>query len=260
MPIVTLTTDYGTTDSYIAEIKGSILTQTNQVSFIDVSHDIRKFDLYHGAHVVRNAFHSFPEGTLHLVSVGVFSPDSSYALSLYKGHHFCGPDNGVMSLIFEGLRATHNLITLPLPKEFNSFPAKFFFPIVAHHIAQGGTPEIIASAVPSLRPVFSPKPVIMNDLIRANIQYIDEFGNLITNLETSEFEKVRAGRSFSIRFRLPGFRTQTISEHYNSVDEGDIVALFNQHGFLEIAINSGNASQLLGVQINDLISISFNDR
>lgn len=260
MPIVTLTTDYGTTDSYIAEIKGSILSQTDLVSIVDVSHNIRKFDLYHGAHVVRNAYQSFPEGSIHLVNVGAFDIDSYYVLSSFRGHFFCGPDNGVMSLIFEGCNAKHHLVTLPLPKEFNSFPAKFFFPIVANHVAQGGTPEIIASAVPALRPVLSPKPVIINDLIRANIQYIDEFGNLITNLKATEFERSRAGRAFSIRFRLPGFRTQSISEHYSAVEEGDIVALFNQQGYLEIAINAGNASQLLGVQINDLISISFHDR
>lgn len=254
MSIITLTTDFGELDYYVPLFKGSILRSCPSVKLIDISHKIQPFDINTAAYIVKNCFESFPLKSLHIIRVGENSSDNQRIMAVnYRGHYFIGPDNGVLSMIFEELptlviAVDKNMISLPNMDEYYCRAIKNF-------VFKGNISEIGYAVVDFERKILL-KSVIYPNYLVGNVMHIDNYGNLITNISKEDFEKGVDGRKFAIHYR----RMETIEEvvnDYSDVEGGDKLAMFNSLGYLEISINGAKANELFGINVGDTIKIEY---
>ncbi len=260
MAIITLTTDLGLVDSYIASVKGAILKEVPETTIVDITHEIPSFDLQKSAFVLKNCYQDFPEGTIHIIGVNSESDvDTPHIAILANGHYFIGADNGVFSLIFDNPPEKIVELTLSQDTDRITFPTKDVFVKAACHIARGGTLEVIGAVKQELEIKTMFRAVSENNIIRGIATYIDHYGNVITNITESLFKEFGKGRPFKILFRSAEYEIDVISPAYNSVIDGERVALFSSTGYIEIAINKANASKLFGINQGDIIRIEFYD-
>lgn len=257
MGIITLTTDLGHKDFYQAALKGSIISQFPAVQLIDISHDIPSFDIQHAAYVLKNAYSYFPKKTVHLVGIdSVFNEDTRYLALQYNDHFFVGADNGIFSLVLDAPPQEVVELNIIQDLKYLHFPLTDIFSKAACHLAKGGKLTEIGEPVDSLVDRTLVQPVVENDSLRGSVVFIDSFGNVISNISKELFNKAQRGRSFVVYFR----RNETINQmswHYNEVPEGEKLCLFGISNYLEIAINKGNASGLLGLNKGDIIRVEF---
>lgn len=263
MSIITLISDMGHKDFYVAAIKGKILKQIDKpVTIVDVTHSVPPFDIQYAAFTLKNIYEEFPEGTVHIISVdSEITPRINPIIVKHKNQYFIGADNGIFSLAFDGIPENIYEITIKQDSDLLTFPTKTLFIKAACHLARGGTPEIIAKKITSITIKQTFRPVVNNNTLRGSVVYIDNYGNIITNISKRLFKEVGRGRKFSIFFR--NYDIDKISQSYFEAPLGEMVALFNSTDNLEIAINKGvrggggSASQLLGLKLNEIISIEF---
>ncbi len=257
MAIITLTTDLGYKDFYQAALKGSILSQLPNVNIVDITHHISAFNIPQAAFVLKNAFHYFPKGTVHLIGIdSVFNENTRYLALKYKEHFFIGSDNGIFSLLFDEEPSEIVELNIIQDLKFLHFPLSDIFPKAASHLAKGGKLKDIGLPVNTIEEKMTLQPVIERDIIRGSVIYIDSFQNVITNITKEIFTTVQRNRDFTLYFR----RNETLSQlswHYNEVPEGEKLCLFGISNHLEIAINKGNASGLLGLHLGDIVRIEF---
>ncbi len=257
MGVITLTTDLGHKDFYQAALKGSIISQLPAVQLIDISHDIPSFDIQHAAYVLKNAYRYFPEKTVHLIGIdSVFNEDTRYLALRYNNHFFVGADNGIFSLVLDGPPQEIVELNIIQNLKYLHFPLTDIFTKAACHLAKGGKLTEIGDPVDTLVDRTLVQPVVEKDSLRGSVVFIDSFGNVISNISKELFNKVQRGRSFVVYFR----RNETIDQmswHYNEVPEGEKLCLFGISNYLEIAINKGNASGLLGLNKGDIIRVEF---
>lgn len=253
MAIVTLTTDFGQSDYYAARIKGAVLGSVPNVILIDITHNIPPFDIVQGAFVLGNTFRSFPEGTIHLFSVNNYDGNVAFIAFEREGHYFVGPDNGVFSLIFGKLE--EGVYRLPFDAD-DPFPLKTVCRHAVVHLASGKPLEEIGLPAGDVEQRIALQPVISRSQIRGVVIHVDQYENAITNIGKELFEKVGRGRKYSILFKRNDPIRQ-IHKIYHEVPVGAPVAFFNSSGFLEIAVNMGKASSLLGLHVEDMVQVDF---
>ncbi len=257
MPIITLTTDLGYKDFYQSALKGSILCLLPNANLIDITHDITAFNIPQAAFVLKNAYPYFPKGSVHLIGIdSVFNEDTRYLALKYKGHYFVGSDNGIFSLLFDELPDEIVELNIMQDLKFLHFPLTDIFAKAASHLAKGGKLKEIGIPVSKLEEKVHLQPVIERDMIRGSVIYIDSFQNAITNITKDLFSKIQRNRDFTLFFRKNESISQ-LSWHYNEVPEGEKLCLFGISNHLEIAINKGNASGLLGLHLGDIVRIEF---
>lgn len=256
MAIITLTSDLGLKDYYVSAVKGAILTQLPDVNIVDITHLIPSFNIQEAAYVLKNSFPNFPEGTVHIVGVNAeATPQNPHIGLLVSGHYFIGADNGMFSLMFD--KVPDKIVELNIGYDTNSptFPTRDVFVKAACHLARGGTLDLIGSAKQGVNERIMFRPVTIGDTIRGSIIYIDWYSNVVTNITNSLVKEAGKGRPFVIRFG--SHEISKISRTYHDVVEGEILAMFNAAGHLEIAMNSGKASQLLNLHMGDTITLIF---
>ena len=254
MPIVTLTTDFGWQDHYLAMIKGAMLCEHPQLNIVDITHGIQNYDIVQAAFLFRNAWPSFPKGSIHLISVNdYYAAQKRFLATSYQDQYFIAPDNGLFSLIFDELpRLIYEL-------EYNenaSFPLREVYASAVGHLAHGRPLLEIGLPAQDVQQRITLQPVISNSQIRGSIIYIDGYENAITNVPKSLFDKVGEQRKFSLFFKRHA-PIRRLCHDYHDVPVGDPLCLFNSAGYLEIAINMGRASSLLGLKVDDNIQIDF---
>lgn len=257
MAVITLTTDLGYKDFYQAALKGSILSILPNVNIIDITHSISAFNISQAAFVLKNAYHYFPKGTVHLIGIDcVYNENTRYLAVEYKGHFFVGSDNGIFSLIFDESPKEMVEINIIQDLKFLHFPLTDIFAKACCRIAAGNALNSIGIPVTRLKEKTNLSPVIDKDIIRGSVVYIDSFQNVITNISKDLFTRIQGNRKFRLSFKR-GETIADLSWHYNDVPEGEKLCLFGISNNLEIAINKGNASGLLGLNLNDIITIEF---
>lgn len=265
MNIITLTSDYGNKDFFIGAMKGSILSELGDVKIIDISHEIQPFNIIETAYIIKNAYSHFPKGTIHIIGLNNEDKINEYIVSYIDGHYFIGPHSKLFSLIFPSKKPDQiYLINISGDYTTDLFPAKDIFIKIAGHIIRGGPLNVIGNKVDGFKSTNKLIPLQKNDetILSGIVIYIDRFGNIITNIEKDFFNKAKRARDFVIH--LPRKQSvRKIHRHYNDVNEGDIIALFNSSNMLEIAINRADtnskngASTLLGVNQGDEVIINF---
>lgn len=256
MAIITLTSDLGTKDYYVSAVKGAILSELTDAVIVDITHEIEPFDIFQASYVLKNSYVNFPPGTVHIIGINA-QPDinAPYTALYANGHYFIGSDNGIFSLLLD--IAPEKIVVLNLKQNSNylNFPIRDVFVKAACHIARGGTLEIIGNIRETFneRTVF--RPIVENDNLRGTVIYIDSYGNAISNISHKIFSDAAKGRNFAIDFVK--YSIDKISETYNEVAEGEIIAMFNSAGYLELSINKGKIAKLINMHLGDIITVRF---
>jgi len=260
MAIITLTTDWGLKDHYTGAVKGALLSLMPDITIVDISHEIPTFDIEPASFVIRNCYSNFPAGTIHILGINTeASIETPHMLVIYDGHYFIGADNGIFSLIFS--KKPEKIIELNITQNSNyfTFSTRDVFVKAAYMILRGDKPEDLGFVKDSVNEMIQLKPVIETNAIKGNVIYIDAYENVITNITEELFREIGNGRRYSISFRS-GYDISEISQAYKDVDAGEKLALFGSSGCLEIAINMGNASSLLGLKMKDSVRIDFEEK
>jgi S-adenosylmethionine hydrolase len=258
MPIVTLTTDLGLTDYYVAAVKGSLISAIPDVTIVDITHEIPKHDSMKAAFNLKSAYSFFPKGSIHIMSVNSIETEQiNHIVFEFEGHYFIGADNGVFSIVTGAEPKNVYAINKDKKNNHNTFPTKDVFIKVAAHIAKGGKLDKIGYKINSLRKALMPAATVGDDYIRGNILYVDDYGNLITNISKEMFDQIGDKKSFGVYMRTKSQGLNRILDQYEDVGEGDAIVLFNSLNLMEIAINKGNASKLFGMKPNETVRIEF---
>ncbi|MFT3749726.1 MAG: SAM-dependent chlorinase/fluorinase [Agriterribacter sp.] len=248
MPLITLTSDIGQKDYLVGAIKGQLMQTVEGCSIIDISHDLTPFNYPQAAYVCRNAIKIFPEFTFHIVHVNLFeNKNEQLLLAFHNGQYILCADNGLLTMIAEG--KPELVIGLPMEKNVtkNALYITRVFGSAIQHIADGESLQTIGNSEIEIVEKNPLMPLLGENWIEGQIIFIDHFENVVVNITREAFERQRKGRNFSIAFKRDEV-IDKISETYADVEEGEKLALFNSAGYLEIAINKGNAAGLLGLQ------------
>ncbi len=257
MAIITLTTDLGDKDIYQAALKGSILKLLPTVNIVDITNSIAAYNIQQAAFILKNSYCYFPDDTVHLIGIDtVFNEDTRYLAIRYEKHYFVGADNGIFSLMFDVEPEEIVELNIMQDLKFLHFPLADIFVKAACHLAGGGKLKAIGIPVTDIARKMTLQPIIEKNMIKGSVIYIDSFHNVITNVTKEFFTTVQQGRDFTLSFK----RNETINKlswHYNEVEEGEKLCMFGISDHLEIAINKGNASGLLGLGIGDSVVIDF---
>ena len=248
MPLITLTSDIGQQDFLIGAVKGQLLQANQQFNLVDISHNLSPFNYPQAAYVCRSAIKNFPAGTCHLVLVNLFDEKPEHMLLAEHNGHFIGcADNGLLTMILEEVPQKIVALALDKNQQKNTIYCTSVFAKAFQEVISGKKIEETGDADVSIRVKNPLRAMLGSDYIEGQIIFIDNFENVIVNIHKEEFEEQRKGRSFKIVFKRDEV-IDRISDSYADVNEGEKLALFNAAGYLEIAINKGNAAGLLGLQ------------
>ncbi|MDB5388605.1 MAG: hypothetical protein JWM11_4251 [Planctomycetaceae bacterium] len=257
--LITLLTDFGVQDTYVAQMKGVILGLNPNATIVDVTHAIAPQDVFHGAICFDEAFDAFPPGTIHVVVVdpGVGSARRRIGVEL-GGQRFVGPDNGLLSLVARRypVRRVHELVASQFHRQPVSptFHGRDIFSPVAAYWSLGEDLSHFGPPVDSsLVELQAPKITRFEHEIVGQIIAIDRFGNLISNITQSDLPS----DSTELVTQIAGRRLQGLNQFYAQQPHGAVLVLLSSGGRLEIARNGGSASQILQVGIGERVHVSW---
>ncbi|WP_440121842.1 SAM hydrolase/SAM-dependent halogenase family protein [Tenacibaculum sp. Ill] len=274
MSLITLTTDFGTKDHFVGAVKGAIYSELPDAKIVDITHEISPFNITETAYILKNAYKSFPDKTIHVIGVdSELSVDNKHIALELDNHYFICPDNGLISMIASEIKPT-KIVEINIHDRIeSSFPVLDVFVQVASHIARGGSLSVIGREVDTYKKIVEIKPKVneQQTIISGGVIYIDNYGNVITNISKKQFNTIGKGRDYKVTARRYTF--SKIYSRYNEIVDfsvtdkrqydGEKLAIFNSAGFLEIAIyrsnleTVGGASTLLGLEYRDTITIEF---
>lgn len=258
MSIITLISDMGGHDYYVGALKGALLSALPTATVVDVTHDVEKNGgVVMGGFILRNSYRLFPPGTVHIVAVDTnIGLESRHVVFEHEGHYFVGTDNGIFSLAFDS--TPQRIFDIShLAKDSLTFPAIAAFVPVAAALVGGRRPEELGKAAIGLVEKKMFRATVEPAAIVGTVIYVDSYGNAITNVDRRLFEEVRKDRSYTIYVRSMGYAIRKISQQYTEAAEGELVAVFNHAGNLELAIHNGSIAMLLGLTIGSSIRIEF---
>jgi len=274
MSFITLTTDFGTKDHFVGAVKGAIYTELPDAKIIDITHEISPFNITETAYILKNSYKSFPKGTIHIVGVdSELSIHNKHIAVLLDEHYFVCPDNGIISMIASEVNPS-KIVEINIHDRIeSSFPVLDVFVQVACFLGRGGNLGVIGKEIDTYKKIIEIQPKInqTQTLIIGGVIYIDNYGNIITNISQKIFNDVGKRRDFIITAKRYTFNkvlknynevVDFESEHIQSFD-GARLAIFNSADFLEIAIYKSNldtvggAASLLGLNYRDTITIEF---
>jgi len=275
MAIITLTTDFGIKDHFVGAVKGAIYSELPDATIVDITHSISPFNIKETAYVIKNAYKSFPKSTIHIIGVdSELSAHQKHLALEVDGQYFICPDNGVICMITKDVKPTKIVEINIHDRVESSFPVLDVFVQVACFISRGGNLGVIGKEISSFKEVTNIQPRVNTEENRiiGNVLYVDNYGNIISNISKKLFKEIGKGRPFTVFAKRHRFTK--IYRKYNEIVpvyekntklfEGSKLAIFNSAGFLELAIYKSNlgtvggASSLLGINLLDQITIEFN--
>jgi len=262
-PLVTLLSDFGLKDPYVAEIKAVISTISPRARIIDISHSVEKFNIRMGAFVLASATRYFPKGTIHIAVVDPGVGTKRRALLVETKHAFyVGPDNGLLTLAArrEGIRHVYAITNpkLMLPKASFTFHGRDVFAPAVAHLASGKPPSNFGSEISDYAVPRFAKSVLKAGELMGEVLHIDDFGNIITNITSKDLGEIRVKpkKLLSIKLKNKSWKIWFCTA-FGDVASKSALALIGSHDFLEIAINRGNASKKFKVKVGDVVAISL---
>ena len=272
MSIITLTTDYGLKDHFVGALKGKIVSQLPTATIIDISHDVDPFNVAQTSYLIESAYVSFPKGTVHLIGVDIErNRETQHIAMQWNDQYFICADNGVLSILTQKI-IPQKIVAINIHDRLHSNATDLdVFVKVACHLAKGGLLNVIGKEITSIKDVTELQATVLDNQIKGNVIYIDHYGNVVTNISKNLFLETGKGRPYEIKFKtktiktiLPNYSDIVVSDKYSIKDyEGEKLAIFNEAGFLEIALfrsnpeTVGTANTLLGLNYRDTILIEF---
>jgi len=246
--IITLTTDFGLADPFVGIMKGVILGIAPDAQLVDITHEIRSFDILEAAFIIDSTYRYFPDGTVHVIVVdpGVGSARRPMAASS-KGHTFVAPDNGVLSFVLRTDSAALTPSTywiknqsLFLNSVSQTFHGRDIFAPVAAHLARGTAIESVGPRIVDFVKKSFPKPRPQGDKVVGTVLRIAKFGNIVTNLRRHDL-----GRNFAIQ--VAGLSITRLCFSFSEAEPGEFFALEGSTGYIELALNQGSAAERLKI-------------
>lgn len=257
--IITLTTDFGLRDPYVAEIKGVIFNISPRVKVVDITHQVEKFDIQRAGYILSAASPYFSEGTIHVVVVdpGVGTKRKAILIETKKSY-FIGPDNGVLALA-AGNQGIESIYKIERTKVIRSevsdtFHGRDIFAPTAAHLANGTPPSEVGPEISRLIiPNFS-KTTKKDDRLIGTILYVDSFGNIVTNLHKKDLEEIGIKKKVNLKLNSDTLQLK-ICKSYAEMEIGKPLAIIGSHNFLEISLNQGNAARRFQTKVGDTIIV-----
>jgi hypothetical protein len=254
MALVTFTSDFGHADHYVAAVKAGLLSKNSSLTIVDISHTIKPFDIAHMAFVVGAAFKDFPKGTVHVLGSNVGQADrGSYLAAKIEDHFFVAPNNGILSIL--GTKTPDVVVAIKSVE--STFPQRLEIIDAVIHLADDKELNQLGTETTDYVQLMLRQPRATRKEISGHVIHVDHYGNLVTNIKKQDFDILSKNKNYKIVF---GRETvNKVNSNYHDVDPGEVVFLFNSLNILEIAINQGNASMLLGLSYDSPIVIQFEE-
>ena len=268
-PIITLTTDFGSRDGYVAAMKGVIVAICPEAVMVDISHEVPPYDISHAAFVLGTACVYYPSGAVHVAVVDPGVGTARHPVILVTpGGVYVAPDNGLLTYILTSYGAETSLdgetpqsVSVPescaayvLDREeywlrpvSGTFHGRDIFAPVAAHVASGVGPERLGTAVDTMVCLDVSGPLVAEDTIQGRVIYVDRYGNLVSNIRPSDI----AGRHTEIE--IGGRLIRGLSPTF--ADGDGLLALIGSHGYLEVAVTEGNAAEYLGAAVGAVVKV-----
>ena len=257
MAIVTLLTDSGKSDHYAGAIKAAILKVNPGISIIDISHEVAACDIAHGAFILKSVFREFPKGTVHLVGVDTIgNPDDNFIALQLEDYYFVGVDHGLFGLISDK-NHQQGVILNTINVIETTFPERDVLAPAAAKLASGVAITNLGNPLTTFKKMINRHVKATRKQIAGHVIRVDHYGNLITNIPKTDFDILSKGKNFTIQFG--GEKFKKIHTNYNQAEQGDCFLIFNSLGLLEIGIYKGNANELLGLEYDSPINITFEE-
>jgi S-adenosyl-L-methionine hydrolase (adenosine-forming) len=275
MVFITLTTDWQTRDYYSGMIKGRLLRLIPDAAIIDINQHIEPFHILQASFVLRQVLPEYPDGTIHLFMVNQgHQPGIWPAVAQYKNQFLVGWDDGILAHVMDSdpefyLRLDHEILdhldqAAGTGEQFRiiepSFPELSLFTRIARYLSMGLPLDKAGPHSGDFIRSNSWQPVIQKNQIDGQVVFIDSYRNAITNIPRAEFLRIGTNRTFEITIKTNRYKIYGISNTYLESDPGELMAIFNTAGLLEIAIVQGNAAELLGFEPGTPIKIKFDEQ
>lgn len=270
MALITLTTDFGLQDAYVAGLKAKLYQQLESPQIVDIAHLIDPFHIGQTAYIVRSVYRDFPEKSIHFIGVDfTHTPEQELIIALLNDHYFVCADNGFLSLLEPEINPS-DCIRIHLPQTKTLDKA---IEAIAH-LHRGGALSVIGTPIQKPRERTQHMPLVnpQKNEIHGHVLHVDRYGNVITNITRKLFDRIRDKRAFVIHARNHSFE-QVYNDYHevirydvpkqNREEDGKKLALFNSQDHLELAIYKGNpnygggASTLFGLSFLDPIRVAF---
>jgi S-adenosyl-L-methionine hydrolase (adenosine-forming) len=252
--MITLTSDFGLKDPYVAEMKGVILTINPHATIVDITQGVEKFNLRMGAFLLASAAPYFPKGTVHLAVVDPGVGTERRAILVQTKHgFFVGPDNGLLMLAAQnlGIEHTYELANpkFMLPQVSSTFHGRDVFAPAATYLDMGVKPSEFGPEInDATTPEFA-RVEQRNGSFIVEVLHVDSFGNIITNIKQKEVSSAK-----TVKIKLPNISlTLALKKTYTAAKSQEPIVLIGSHGFLEIALEQGNAAEKFHVKVGDKI-------
>jgi hypothetical protein len=268
-------------DHFVGALKGKILSEYPEASIIDISHDIDPFNTAEASYIIGASYKSFPKGTVHLIGVDAeLNKENQHVVIQWNDHFFICADNGILGMLTQKI-VPQKMVAINIHDRLPVHATDLdVFVTVACHIARGGLLNVIGKEITSIKHPTELQAIVAADKnsIKGYVIYIDHFGNAVTNISKQFFLDAAKGRPYEIpmtqrRNQKKSSSIKSIYAKYSDIAnagsydvknyEGEKLAIFNEAGFLEIAIfrsnplNVGSANSLLGLGYRDSISVNF---
>jgi len=258
-PLITLLTDFGTKDHYVASMKGVILSINPQCTLIDITHQVSPHDIQEGAYLLANSYSYFPKGTIHLSVVDPGVGGIRKPILLVTPHHFfVGPDNGLFTLVAQREKVIKVIVLTEqnffLSKVSTTFHGRDIFAPVAAHLSLGIKPQVFGYEIDLVKKLGFETSVVKEGKLLGKIVHIDTFGNLVSNIDEKIFLRFTKGHPSMIwvgKRKIHG-----LGKGYWEGKSGEPIALFGSSGFLEISIKEENAQKILKTRRGDRVIVS----
>ena len=237
--LITLLTDFGLADTYVAEVKGVLLTRAPGVELVDITHQVAPGDLRAGQYLLSRAWRQFPNGTVHLAIVDPGVGTARRAVAASAGEHlFVAPDNGLLSFLTKP-----KIVSLAIPANAApTFHGRDVFAPAAAALAHGKRLEELGSPITDATHAPLPTPHHDGTLVMGEVLYVDRFGTLISNIPGPDVEP-------GVRIRVAGTDVGALRRTFGDVERGTLVAFVGSGGTVEVAVRDGSAARLLGVGV-----------
>lgn len=259
--VLTLLTDFGERDHFVASMKGVILGINNQVRIIDISHHVTPHSIDEAAFLLNACYHYFPDGTVHVVVVdpGVGSSRRGLLVTTSR-FFFVAPDNGVLTYIFENERSVEvrqiENRQFRLDSEGATFDGRDLFAPSAAWLTRGQTPGAYGRLISDYETLPIHKPEVRKGTLHGRIAYIDRFGNLITDITPADIQSLQTiTKRKSISFEIGGVTIDHLKTHYEQGSSEKPEALINSNGYLEVFMKEASVAQRLGLKAGTALEI-----
>jgi hypothetical protein len=274
MPIITLTTDWQTRDYYSGMMKGRLLTIVPEVVVIEINQLIEPFHILQASFILQQVLPEYPVGTIHLFLVNKgHQPGIWPAVAKYHNQYLVGWDDGILPLVMTSDPDYYLRLDFPTLEKIDnascvdgqfkhiepSFPELSLFSRIARFLSMGFLLDQAGPNSAGFGRSTLWQPVIHKDQIDGQVVFIDSYRNAITNIPKTEFLKIGTDRTFEITIKSNRYKIHGINDTYMESDPGELLAIFNSAGLLEIAIAQGNAAELLGFEPGTPIKIKFDE-